>query len=230
MRNRPDTVMFFCAGRGTRMKHLTMDMPKPMLEVAGQPLIDHALTQFGPMRKRLANLHYCPAPLQAHLADTGVDTVVERDLLETGGGLKNADELLGAETVMTMNTDAVWIGPRASDVVLAQWDPDRMDALLLVVPKARAHGHLGAGDFELDDDGVINRGRDFIYTGLQIIKMPPVREVAEPVFSMNTVWNNLHAKGRLFGAVYEGAWCDVGHPDGIEIATEALTEAAHVRA
>ncbi|NVK45706.1 MAG: nucleotidyltransferase family protein [Rhodobacteraceae bacterium] len=224
MRYNPNSAMIFCAGRGTRMKVLTENRPKPMIEVAGRPLVDHALEQLGDISIRVANLHYLPDILEKHLSSAGLETVFEDTLLETGGGLKNALPHLDGDAVYTMNTDAVWKGPVAAEILSKAWDPEKMDALLLVVPKTRAHAHLGAGDFELAVDGQIRRGQNYIYTGMQILKTAPVVAIEETFFSLNRVWENLFAQGRIFGVEYSGHWCDVGHPDGIAIAESMLKD------
>jgi MurNAc alpha-1-phosphate uridylyltransferase len=217
--------MIFCAGRGTRMKELTIDRPKPLIEVAGRPLVDHALAQLAGVSRRVANLHYLPERLEQHLKNAGVQTIYEEDLLETGGGLKNALPMFHENALFTMNTDAVWKGPQASGVLAAHWQPDKMDALLLVVPKSRAHGHLGQGDFDLLQDGQLRRGTQTVYTGMQILKTDPVADIEDRHFSLNRVWETLFHAGRIYGVEYEGHWCDVGHPDGIAIAEEVLKEA-----
>lgn len=216
--------MIFCAGRGTRMKSLTETRPKPMIEVAGRPLVDHALAQLGDIAIRVANLHYLPDALDKYLTSAGLETVFEETLLETGGGLKNALPFLKGDAVFTMNTDAVWKGPTAADILSKAWDPEKMDALLLVVPKSQAHAHLGSGDFELTTDGQLRRGQSYIYTGMQILKTAPVAAVEETHFSLNRVWEDLFAQGRIYGVEYSGHWCDVGHPDGIAIAETMLKD------
>ncbi|WP_460272928.1 nucleotidyltransferase family protein [Celeribacter sp. ULVN23_4] len=204
------------------MKELTIDRPKPLIEVAGRPLVDHAIEQLEGIEHRVANLHYLPEKLEQHLTSVGVETIFENDLLETGGGLKNALPLFKEDAIFTMNTDAVWKGPRAADVLAAHWQPDKMDALLLVVPKTRAHGHLGRGDFDISESGQLKRGTETVYTGVQILKTDPVAKVEQSHFSLNLVWEKLFAAGRIYGVEYEGHWCDVGHPDGIAIAEEIL--------
>ncbi|SDW97504.1 MurNAc alpha-1-phosphate uridylyltransferase [Celeribacter indicus] len=217
--------MIFCAGRGTRMGELTRDLPKPMIEVAGRPLVDHAIAQLAGVGRLVANLHYFPEKLATHLASAGVETVFEPELLETGGGLKNALDRFTGEAVFTMNTDAVWKGPRAAEVLAAAWDPTRMDALLLTVPHAHAHGHAGPGDFDIGPEGHLVRGRETIYTGLQILRTSTLDDIAERCFSLNTVWERLLETKRIFGAVYPGEWCDVGHPEGIAVAERVLKDA-----
>lgn len=214
--------MIFCAGRGTRMKELTHTRPKPMIEVAGKPLVDHAIAQLSGVPNLVANLHYLPEGLKKYLNSTGIETIFEPELLETGGGLKNALPRLNATEVFTMNTDAVWKGPTAADILAEAWQPEKMDALLLTVPHARAHGHLGKGDFDLSPNGQLTRGRAMIYTGVQILKNSALDGIEEVCFSLNVVWEKLFAKGRVFGVEYPGEWCDVGHPDGIAIAERVL--------
>ena len=167
----PLPLMLFAAGFGTRMKPLTDDRPKPLIEVAGKPLVDHALdlAQEADCTPIVANLHYRAEQLEHHLAGTGVVTLVERpDILDTGGGLRNALGVLGGDTVVTMNTDAIWSGPNPIDLLQRAWEPDRMDALLICIQLARATGYNGTGDFTLGPDGRLIRGPGVLYGGVQI--------------------------------------------------------------
>lgn len=215
--------MMFAAGFGTRMRPLTNDRPKPMIEVAGKPLIEHALEQLAGHGPVVVNLHYMADTLSAYLQDRDVRTVIETpEILDTGGGLRNALPLLGGGPVVTMNTDAVWKGPWALPGLVSRWEPEHMDALLLCVPTERASGHAGTGDFQLDEDNRLQRGPGMIYTGVQILKTDRLAGIAEPSFSLNRIWDEIHADGRLFGAVYPGQWCDVGTPAGIALAEDML--------
>lgn len=217
--------MLFAAGFGTRMKHLTQDRPKPMVEVGGRPLIDHALALARdlPAQKTVANLHYKPEMLQRYLAPQHVETVLEAPrILDTGGGLRNALPQLDANTVMTLNTDAIWCGPNPLALLDAAWQPERMDALLMCIPKARALGHAGAGNFIAGAEGQIKRGNGAIYGGAQIIRTDILDDIPEAVFSLNRVWDLLIAKNRLYAIQYPGKWCDVGHPEGIGLAENLL--------
>ena len=218
-------VLLFAAGFGTRMKHLTADRPKPMVEVAGRPLIDHALGLAQDISPPVivANLHYRPEILVDHLNPLGVKTIIEApDILETGGGLRNALPMLGDGPIITMNTDAIWRGANPLDLLLSAWDPSRMDALLMGVPPARAMQHAGFGDFTIDTKGRLTRGPGLVYGGVQIIKTDLLSGISEQSFSLNVVWDQMLAKGTLHGLAYDGFWCDVGHPDGIATAEELL--------
>ncbi|WP_370399655.1 nucleotidyltransferase family protein [Sulfitobacter sp. JB4-11] len=225
MADNPFPVMLFAAGFGTRMKALTQDKPKPMIEVAGRPMIDHALglaEQAGATRL-VANLHYRPDDLRRHLEPRGVVCVIETpDILETGGGLRNALPTLGAGPVMTMNTDAIWAGPNPLTLLQAAWRPDEMDALLMGISPANAVGHQGDGDFTRDADGLLRRGPGLIYGGVQIIKTDLLAQIDARAFSLNLLWDRMLAASRLHGLEYPGRWCDVGHPDGIGMAERLL--------
>ncbi|MEM9869674.1 MAG: nucleotidyltransferase family protein [Pseudomonadota bacterium] len=221
-------LMLFAAGFGTRMGALTAHRPKPLIDVAGQALIDHAmaLAEDAGITRIVSNLHYRPEMLEAHLANRSVHTIRETpDILDTGGGLRNALPVLGSDTVMTLNSDAVWAGPNPLTQLIDAWDPTRMDALLLCVPMAQVHGRTGSGDFTLRPDGQIVRGPDAVYAGAHILKTARVHDMPDTAFSLNVVWNEMAEDQRLYGLRYEGHWCDVGHPGGIAEAEAML--AAH---
>ncbi|KEJ97084.1 MurNAc alpha-1-phosphate uridylyltransferase [Pseudosulfitobacter pseudonitzschiae] len=222
---RDTAVMIFAAGFGTRMRHLTQDRPKPMVPVAGRPLIDHALDMVQAIApdRIVANLHYLPEVLETHLAGTGVQTVTETGaILETGGGLRNALPMLGAEPVFTVNPDAIWTGANPLQALRAAWDPAQMDALLMCVPVAQAVGYAGQGDFAVGNDGRLKRGPGAVYGGVQIIKTDRLAEIAEDSFSLNVLWDMMLQDNRLFGVIHTGRWCDVGHPEGIALAEAML--------
>lgn len=230
MRHDAFAVMLFAAGFGTRMGALTADRPKPLVQVAGRPLIDHALEVAAGARlgaKRIvANVHYKPDALVAHLQARGVAISHEDVILETGGGLRAALPLLGHGPVMTLNTDAVWTGANPLDQLGAVWDAARMDGLLLLLPDAAAG--KGAGDFVMDDEGRLTRAkgaRGAVYLGAQIVRTDGLFDIKETVFSLNLLWDRMIAEGRLFGVVHRGGWCDVGHPAGIAEAEALLARA-----
>lgn len=228
MRDRPQAVMLFAAGFGTRMRPLTDDRPKPLIPVAGRALIDHALDivdDYGAARI-VANTHYMAEALAAHLS--GRDVALSHEaprILDTGGGLRHALPLLGPGPVLTMNTDAVWRGPNPLTLAARAWDGARMDALLLCLPATRAAGHDGPGDFALDADGRLIRGGDLVFTGVQVIRPDILSDIPAAAFSLNVVWDRLARAGRLFGAPYPGDWCDVGHPGGIALAERMIGNA-----
>jgi MurNAc alpha-1-phosphate uridylyltransferase len=226
--------MVMAAGLGKRMRPLTASQPKPLVRVNGKPLIDYsldALAQAG-VAKAVVNVHYLADALEAHLAvrerPPEITISDERDLLlETGGGMVGAAALL-PDPFFCLNSDNIWLdGPR--DVfreLSARWDAGRMDALLLVVPHARAFNYGGEGDFHLDPLGRITRRRPgriapFIYTGIQIVSHRLLREAPEGPFSTNVLWQRAIGEERLYGLSHTGLWCEVGEPAAIA-PTEAL--------
>ena len=226
-----DAVMLFAAGFGTRMGALTRDRPKPLIEVAGRTLLDHALALTAGVTTRVVNAHYKADQIQAHIArhDPGVAISVESpDILDTGGGLRKALPLLAADPVFTLNTDAVWTGPNPLDTLRAAWDGTRMEALLLLVPPQAALGHAGGGDFTLAPDGTLARGPGAVYSGAQILRTDRLGEIREAAFSLNRLWDAMTARGTLHGVLHPGQWCDVGRPEGIALAEEMLRGAGHV--
>jgi len=228
MRPAPDALMLFAAGFGTRMGALTAGRPKPLVEVSGRPLIDHALDLVAgaEIARVVANVHYRAPQIVSHLLGRPIlisDESVQ--ILETGGGLRKALPLLGGGPVFTLNTDAVWTGPNVLSMLAAAWTPDRMAGLLALVPTERALGHRGEGDFTLAPDGRISRGKGYVYTGAQILDPAGIETIPDLAFSLNRLWDRMIAEGRLFGCVHAGQWCDVGRPESIALA-ETMLQAA----
>ena len=222
----PRGLMLFAAGFGTRMGALTDDRPKPLVEVAGRALIDHALDVIKPVVSGpiVTNLHYRADQLVAHLAGTGVRTIRETPkILDTGGGLRHALPLLGDGPVWTMNSDAVWGGVNPLRLLQEHWR-EGMEALLLGVPPEKAIGHDSPGDFTPGPP--VARGPGLIYTGAQIIRTEGLADIPDTTFSLNKLWEGMLERGTLHVIPYPGEWCDVGHPAGIALAEEML--ARHV--
>lgn len=229
----PFPLMIFAAGFGTRMRELTKDRPKPLIPVAGRPLIDHALevgTQAG-VQRTVVNTHYKAEQIEAHLAPLGVTISHEAEqILDTGGGLKAALPLLGDGPVAILNSDGIWTGANPLTQLAAAWDPDRMEALLLLLPLARTRAHGPKGDFRLGADGRISRGEggeDHVYIGAQILTTGRIAATPEAVFGLNRTWTEMIAAGTAFGLVHDGEWCDVGHPEGIAEAERLIQSARH---
>ncbi|MCA0909055.1 nucleotidyltransferase family protein [Qipengyuania gaetbuli] len=232
-----DTVMLMAAGLGKRMRPLTAAMPKPMVRVAGKPLIDRAMDRIedAGIAKAVVNVHYLAESIEAHLKARKSPSVTFSDeraeLLETGGGMVKASKAgLLPDPFFACNADSIWLdGPRNAFRDLSHaWDPDRMDALLLVVTHARAHNFDGTGDFYMDGAGRLKRklpGRiaPFIYTGIQLVSHRLLRDAPDGKFSTNILWDRAITEGRLFGVAFTGLWYEVGTPQHIRPTEEALT-------
>ncbi|MBR2268008.1 nucleotidyltransferase family protein [Sphingobium sp.] len=225
-----DTAMLMAAGLGKRMRPLTATRPKPLVKVAGKALMDHALDRLaaGGIKTVVVNVHYLADTVEAHLRtrkDMDFRISDERaKLLETGGGLIHAKPLLGDKPFICANSDNLWIDGPAETLGMMQrlWDPERMDALLLLVPLARANCHSGPGDFHMDANGRLTRRKTahvapFVFTGVQILSPRLLVDPPADVFSTNIFWNRAIEAGRLYGAVHQGLWFDVGTPQAIPI-------------
>ena len=231
-----DTAMVMAAGLGKRMRPLTASQPKPMVRVAGKALIDHALDRLAEagVSQAVVNVHYMPDALIAHLKGRTAPRVTISDerelLLETGGGLVKAQDLL-PDPFFCLNSDNLWLdGPRNAFQELSQaWDPQRMDALLLLVPHKGALNFAGLGDFHMDPVGRLTRRRQarvapFIFTGVQLASKRLLRDAPEGPFSTNLLWSRAIEEGRLFGCAFTGSWFEVGSPQAIKPTEQALAD------
>lgn len=229
-----DTAMVMAAGMGKRMRPLTASQPKPLVRVAGKPLIDHALDRLheAGVARAVVNVHYLADALEAHVRERKSPQVIvsdERDeLLETGGGMIKAREHL-PDPFFCLNADNIWLdGPRdAFHDLSRRWNADEMDALLLVVPHERAANFTGPGDFYMDASGKLSRRQaariaPFIYTGIQLISHRLLRDAPEGKFSTNILWNRAIEEERLFGVSFTGQWFEVGTPEAIKPTEDAL--------
>ena len=238
MNDRPTRGMVLAAGLGTRMGALSETIPKPLVRVAGEPLIAHALEglERAGVAEIVVNTHHLSAQIEAFLdtyaARPGAPRIQisrEEERLETGGGVCRALPWLGDDSFYVVNSDVVIVEQGAPTLArMAQaWDGGTMDALLLLCPLARALGYDGAGDFFLDDDGRLSRrGRaqsaPFVFTGTQIL--PPRLFVEAPAgaSSLNRHYDEAILAGRLFGLVHCGHMLHVGSPAGLEEAERYL--------
>lgn len=209
--------MLFAAGFGTRLRPLTETRPKPLIEVGGKALIDHALAHVAelPGLRVVANTHYLGGQVADHLSGRGIAISQEEAILDTGGGLKAALPLLDADPVFTMNTDPLWLDANPLTHLADAWD-DRWEAMLLLAPAD------GRGDFAMDAEGRLARRGGFTYTGAQIIKTSKVRDCSERKFSLNLTWDEMIEAGTLGGVVFPGRWIDVGTPEALARAAEML--------
>ena len=235
----PTTAMVLAAGLGTRMRPLTDDRPKALVEVGGRALIDHVLDRLADagVARAVVNVHWFADRLEGHLAarGRGPDIVIsdERaELLETGGGLKKARPLLGDDPVFVANIDSVWIDQGDALVDLIRlWDPDRMDAALLLARREGSIGFEGDGDFFLADDGALTfRGEaasaPYAYMGVHITRPGYADAGSDGPFSLSGLWRKSAATGRLYGCVLDGDWMHVGDPQARAEAEARLAGAA----
>ncbi|GAB5449383.1 nucleotidyltransferase family protein [Gymnodinialimonas sp.] len=217
--------LILAAGFGTRMGALTADRPKPLIDVAGQTLLDHALDAAEGAGPITVNAHFHADQIAQHLAGRGITIQHEQPkILDSGGAVKRAAQGLKGP-MATLNADNVWTGTAPVPQLQAAFDPAKMGALLLLTPRAQAIGRIGGGDFAMAPNGrlTFDKSADtYVYTGAQILDPAPCVNDPRDVFSLRDIWQDYAAQGRLFGLVHQGRWADVGHPEGIRIAEDML--------
>jgi MurNAc alpha-1-phosphate uridylyltransferase len=233
----PRTAMVLAAGLGTRMRPLTDVKPKPLVEVAGRPLLDHVLDRLADagVERAVVNVHYLADQIIAHVPERRRPRVTISDerglLLGTGGGVVKALPELGGAPFFHINSDTIWIdGVRPNLTRLAEaFDPARMDAILLLAPTSGSIGYDGRGDFCMAPDGRLTpRGEreiaPFVYAGAAILSPAMFRDVPDGEFPLTLLFKRAQENGRLFGLRLEGLWMHVGTPDAIGAAEEAILQ------
>ena len=238
-----DTAMLLAAGLGTRMQPLTSSQPKPLMILAGRPLIDHVLDRLAVagIRRAVVNVHYKADMLEAHLAGRQLPHIIISDerqqLLETGGGIRKALPFLGSNPFIVHNSDSIWLETTGSNIarLLAAWDPSQMDCLLMLAATRQALGYDGKGDFSLLSGGHLARRAEaetapYVFVGVHIVKPELYDGLPADPFSQNRVWDIALARDRAFGVVMEGQWMHVGTPEALAEAEAAMAGSGKTRA
>lgn len=240
-----ENAMVLAAGLGTRLRPITDTIPKPLVRVAGKPLIDYALdllTAAG-CRRCAVNVHHLAGQLIEHLSRRKIPEIIISDetqgLLNSGGGLVKGLKLLPEGPVFVMNADLFWIGEKPDEPSNLQrlagfFDPERMDMAMLCVRIADTTGHDGKIDFNLGADGRLtrynpeNEGEGVVYAGAMVLDSRLFRDAPEGPFNLNIYFDRAIAAGRLYGTILEGHWITVGTPEAIGLAEAAIGERAGV--
>ena len=235
---RPTTAFVLAAGLGTRMRPLTDTLPKPLVPLAGRPLIDHVLDRLGDAGITMAvvNVHYRADQIEHHVARRERPRVAISDerrlLLDTGGGVVRALPSLGEAPFLIHNSDSVWIENGSSNLkrLIDAWDEDRMDSIMLLAPTSSSLGYDGRGDFDLGSDSRLTRRPSnatapFVFAGVSIIHPGMFKGESERPFSLNHVWDRAIAAGRLYGITLDGLWMHVGTPESLTDANAAIAKA-----
>ena len=228
-------AMVLAAGYGQRMRSLTLTRPKPLVEVAGKPLIDYGFDRLraAGVEEAVVNVHYLPEQIEAWAKRQAAPRIVIADeraeILDTGGGVARALPRLGADPFFVINSDSFWVddGTPALDRLRTAWDDQAMDCLLLLSPLARTVGYDGKGDFVRGADGRLARrakaeGTPLAYIGGYLVAPRIFAGAPAGAFSMNLLWDRAIAAGRLFGVEHTGRWLHVGTPEAIGLAEAAL--------
>jgi MurNAc alpha-1-phosphate uridylyltransferase len=236
----PQKAMVFAAGLGTRMRPLSDSLPKPLIAVGGKPMLDHMLDRFADVgvREAIVNVHYRADQVEAHLAKRRHPRIVISDereaLLDQAGGIHKALPLLGEEPFFICNTDAFWLeGPRSNiEALVARWDPEVMDILLLVAATTSSVGVDWPGDFLMHADGRLQRRAErevapFVYTGVGILKPAMFADAPAGPLRLAPYFFEAAERGRLFGQRLDGQWLHVGTPEAIAQAEHTIERSVY---
>jgi MurNAc alpha-1-phosphate uridylyltransferase len=216
--------MVMAAGYGKRLRPLTDTVPKPMVKVLGRPMIDVVLDRLAAagVERAVVNLHHLGDVLREHLKGRTTPRIAfseEPEILETGGGIKKALPLLGADPFFVVNAKIIWLNGREDALrrLADAWDDSRMDCLLLLQPTATAIGYGGAGDFLMDQEGRLTRRPEwevapFLYSGIYICHPRLFKDAPDGAFSVNLLWDRAIEAGRLYGIRHDGEWYHVSTP------------------
>ncbi len=231
-------AMVLAAGLGTRLRPITNTIPKPLVKIAGKPMIDYVLDLLvnAGVTRAAVNVHHFADQMEAHLAQRAAPEIVISDernaLMNSGGGLVKGLKLLADGPVLVMNADLFWIGEdtdaRSNLERLADFfDPGRMDMALLCVRDEDTTGHNGKRDFSLGADGSLVRyaeGMDnpVVYAGAIALDSKLFADAPDDAFNLNIYFDRAIASGRLYGIVLDGHWMTVGTPEAIEEAEAAI--------
>ncbi len=230
----PRRAMVLAAGLGLRMRPVTDDRPKPLVEVAGRTMLDRVFDRieaFG-IDRAVVNSHYQADQVETHLAARATPVTEishELSLLNTGGGVANALERLGNDPFFVINADIVWLDGRtpALNRLASAWNDDDMDGLLLVQGTAKAFGYRGRGDYDVDQIGRMFRRKErdvapYVFTGIQILHPHMFTDAPSGAFSLNVLYDRAESAGRLHAIVHDGEWFHIGTPTALAEAEEEL--------
>ena len=226
-KNAPKKAMVLAAGLGLRMRPLTLERPKPLIPILGKPMLDHALDRLeeAGVTSAVVNSHYKGEMIADHLKTRKKPAITlspEDVLLETGGGVKKALPHLGKAPIYVVNANILWLdGPSPTlRRLAAHWNPDEMDALLLLMATTKSVGYDGRGDYHMDPLGRLTRRAEmeiapFVFAGVQIVKPELFKDTPDGPFSTNLVWDRAQEAGRLYGLAHDGLWFHVGTPEAL---------------
>ena len=231
----PNTAMVLAAGLATRMRPLSEERPKALLEVGGKALIDHALDRLAEVgvERAVVNTHYLADRIERHLAGRRrpeIEISNEITILDTGGGIAQALPRLGPRPFYVVNAKIVWRGGKTEALrrLADMWDDAAMDGLLLLQPTVTAVGYDGPGDLAMDQVGRV-RFREphevapFVYASIQILHPRLFDGAPAGAFPLRPLWERAAGSGRLFGLRHDGEWFHVATPQGLA-AAQALLE------
>lgn len=219
-------AMILAAGEGRRMRPLTLSTPKPLLKVAGRPLIEHQLERIraAGIERCLINIAYLGDQVREALGDGsryGLEIVWSEEPypLETGGAIHRAMPLLDDAPFLLINAD-IWLDYPLENLIKKESHVD--DGHLVLVPNPQ---HNRGGDFALTDEGRVALAGEasmwadsYTFSGLSLLHPRIIRDYpqAREIFPLREALAFGIARQGLTGEVYEGRWMDIGTPERLQ--------------
>lgn len=219
------SAMILAAGLGLRMRPITDTLPKPLITVGGKSMLERAFEHVRAIgiSQVVVNTHHLAVLVEEKAKAIYPNALVSHEniLLETGGGIKKALPLLGEGAFITLNGDCIWIGSQGLGSLKKAWNNNKMEALLLLLPREKAHGYKGRGDFFMAPDGRLSRLGEakeapYVYVGVQVVSPKLFQQAPEGPFSMNFLWDKALQEGRLYGHIYSGDWFHMSTPEDLK--------------
>jgi MurNAc alpha-1-phosphate uridylyltransferase len=225
-----DTIILFAAGLGTRMGHMTEDLPKPLIPILNKPILHYIfdVLKTYPFKKIIINTHYLHKKIEAEIelikkSDPSLPEIVvlyEPYLLDTGGTVKSAYSIVGDNPIFTMNCDCLFfLNENFFQQMVEMWDANKMDFLMLSYPVQKAIGYKGNGDYDISPLGSIDRSKNFdimpyMYTGIQILKPSIIASNPNEKFSLGVYYLNSE-NTKIYTYIFKGQWCHASCPQDI---------------
>lgn len=233
MNRKPDKAFILAAGKGTRLRPYTDKMPKPMVDIAGTSIIKRTLSKLRDenVTETVVNLHHLGDVLENHLKDISAPRITlskETDLLETGGGIKNALHHFGDDPFYIINGDALWDekGEPALARLAAAWNEEKMDILLLLQPISNMPLTGAVGDYDMDADGKAIRSKNktgqYMFAGIRIAHPRIFENTPDGAFSFLSLMDKAEEQGRLYAVPHTGHWYHISTPEDLESVNKAF--------
>ncbi|MGH1377819.1 MAG: nucleotidyltransferase family protein [Alphaproteobacteria bacterium] len=226
----PKRAFILAAGFGTRMRPLTNKVPKPMVQVAGRSLIWRSLDKLraAGVCEVVVNSHYLADVLKEHLEDymsKYPDMVIhisfEPEILETGGGVKNALHYFEDEPFYVIAGDALWFDGELPvlERLARKWDGKLMDIITLMQPVDNMELTSGVGDYDLDNNGLVRRSKDktgsHMWTNIRLNHPRIYNDTDLKDFSFLQVMDKCEARRRFYALEHDGEWHHISTPQDL---------------
>ena len=215
------SLMILAAGYGKRMRHLTQEVPKPLLKINDRELLSYNIEFFLNLgcNKIVINTHYLHNEIKTFVdkkfSNKNINLIFESELLNTGGGIKNALSYFGEKNFIVTNSDILWNDDNRKDIndFFDEYQKIRFCKLLLVADKKFKGLKKNEGDFKLKDD-LISRWKKndprLYFSGLQIINPNIFSQIKQYSFSMNLLWDILIKNNQLQGRISKSVITHIG--------------------